>query len=76
MFNIMLTDGKIIAINANEVLWNEKSRTIKLLYDREVIAIFNMDQIVGYVHETELINKEDKNAILKRRIHWNRRCWS
>ena len=69
MFNIMLTDGKILAINANEILWNEKSRTIKLLYDREVIAIFNMDQIVGYVHATELINMEDKNAILKRRIY-------
>ena len=60
---------KVIAINANEIQWSEKTRTIKLIYDREVIAIFNMDRIAGCIHATELINMEDNNAILKRRIH-------
>lgn len=49
MYNIVLTDGKIIKIKAKEVEWNEKSRTIRLIDDGEVIARINMDNVVGWI---------------------------
>lgn len=55
MYNIVLTDGKIIKIKANEVEWNEKSRTIRLVDDKEVIARINMDNVVGWIDKGKFI---------------------
>ena len=46
---IVLKDGKVININATEVEWCEKSRTIKLINNRAVIARINMDNVIGWI---------------------------
>ena len=50
MYNIVLTDGKIISVNADEVEWCEKARMIKLYNDRHVVARINMDNVVGWIN--------------------------
>ena len=49
MYSIALTDGKIININATEVEWNERTRMIKLINDRKIVARINMDNVVGWI---------------------------
>lgn len=49
MYNIVLTNGKIININATEVEWCEKSRTIRLINGRQAAARINMDNVVGWI---------------------------
>ena len=49
MYSIVLTNGKIINVNATEVEWLEKSRMIKLINNRQVVARINMDSIVGWI---------------------------
>ena len=46
---IVLKDGKVITINATEVEWHEKSRTITLINNRETIARINMDNVIGWI---------------------------
>lgn len=49
MYSIVLTDGKIIDIKATEMEWYEKSRTIRLIDNRQVVARINMDNVVGWI---------------------------
>ena len=49
MYSIVLTDGKIINVNATEVEWCEKVRMIKLINDRQIVARINMDNVVGWI---------------------------
>ena len=49
MYNIVLTDGKIISIKADEVEWVQKERMIKLLNGRRIVARINMDNVVGWI---------------------------
>ena len=49
MYSIVLTDGKIINIKATEIEWYEKSRMIKLINDRQIVARINMDNVVGWI---------------------------
>ena len=49
MYSIVLTDGKIININATEVEWCEKSRMIKLIKGGRIVARINMDNVVGWI---------------------------
>lgn len=49
MYSIMLTNGKIININATEVAWSENTRTIRLFNDKTMVARINMDNIVGWI---------------------------
>lgn len=49
MYSIVLTNGKIINVKATEVEWCEKSRTIRLINGRNIVARFNMDNIVGWI---------------------------
>ena len=51
MYSIVLTDGKIININATDVEWNEKSRTIRLFNNKTVVARINMDNVVGWIED-------------------------
>ena len=59
MYSIVLTDGKIININATDVEWNEKSRTIRLLNNKTVVARINMDNVVGWI-DADYTESEDK----------------
>ena len=47
MYSIILTNGKIVNINATVVEWCEKSRMVKLFNDRTIVARINMDNVVG-----------------------------
>lgn len=51
MYNIgiVLKDGKTININATEVEWCEKSRTIRLINNRTGVARINMDNVIGWI---------------------------
>lgn len=49
MYSIVLTDGKIINVNATDVEWCEKPRMIKLIKDRLIVARINMDNVVGWI---------------------------
>ena len=59
MYNIVLTDGKIINIKADEVEWYEKSRTIKLINGGQVAARINMDNVVGWIDADYKAESED-----------------
>lgn len=50
MYNIVLTDGKIINIKADEVEWYEKSQMMKLINGKQVVARINMDNVVGWIN--------------------------
>ena len=49
MYSIVLTNGKIINIKADEVEWCEKARMIKLINKRQIVARINMNNVVGWV---------------------------
>lgn len=49
MYSIVLTDGKIINIKADEVEWNDKSRMATLFNERHLVARINMDNVVGWI---------------------------
>ena len=59
MYSIVLTDGKIININATELEWFEKPRMIKLINDRRVVARINMDNVVGWINADYKAESED-----------------
>ena len=50
MYSIVLTNGKVINVNATEVEWCEKSRTIRLIEGKQVVARINMDNVVGWIY--------------------------
>lgn len=49
MYSIVLTDGKIINIKADEMEWNDKSRMVRLFNERHLVARINMDNVVGWI---------------------------
>lgn len=59
MYSIVLTNGKIINVNATEVEWYDKTRTIRLINNRNVIARINMDNIVGWIDADYKAESED-----------------
>ena len=59
MCNIIMQNGEIIGVDADDYLFNEKTRIIRLFKDNHEIAKFNIDKIAGVV-----IN--DRNVILGR----------
>lgn len=61
MYNIILTNGKIININANKVEWCEESRTIRLINGIFVVARINMDNIVGWMNADYNAKRGSKN---------------
>ena len=58
MYSIVMTNGKIINVDATEVEWIEKSRMIKFIKDNLIIARINMDNVVGWV-KTDNIESEE-----------------
>ena len=49
MYSIVLTDGKIININADKVEWYKSDRMIRLFNNGQVVARINMDNVVGWI---------------------------
>ena len=60
MYSIVLTDGKIVNVNATELEWLEKSRMIRLIYGRKVVARFNMDNVAGWIDADYKAESEGK----------------
>lgn len=59
MYDIVLTDGKIVTIHADEVEWCERSRMIKFIYEKRVVARINMDNVVGWIYANYKVANED-----------------
>jgi len=59
MYSILLTNGNLININATEIEWCEKSRMIKLINDRQVVARINMDNVVGWINADYMKESEE-----------------
>jgi uncharacterized protein YlzI (FlbEa/FlbD family) len=49
MYSIVLTNGKIINVNATDSEWYEKERMIRLINGRKIVARINMANIVGWI---------------------------
>ena len=60
MYSIVLTDGKIVNVNATELEWLEKSRMIRLINGRKVVARFNMDNVAGWIDADYKAESEGK----------------
>lgn len=58
MYSIILTDGKIINVDADKVEWYEKTRTLRLLKGRQIVARINMDNAIGWIDVDYLEQKE------------------
>lgn len=61
MYSIVLTDGKIININADEVYWHEKTRMITLDKDERTVARINMDNVVGWIEAEYKVESEGRD---------------
>ena len=49
MCNVITQNGEIIGVDADDYLFNEKTRIIRLFKDNHEIAKFNIDKIAGVV---------------------------
>lgn len=59
MCNVILQNGEIIGVDADDYLFNEKSRIIRLFNNNTEIAKFNIDKIAGVI-------RNDNKLILER----------
>lgn len=59
MCNIITQNGEIIGVDADDYLFSEKTRIIRLFKNKNEIAKFNIDKIAGVV-------LNDRNVILER----------
>ena len=64
MYSIILTDGKIINIKANEVEWYEKSQMIRFNYEGRVVARINMNNVVGWIDTDNKVEKRKGDTIM------------
>lgn len=51
MINIILENGKILEINANEIAW-EKDKKATLKINGKIVGFINTDNVIGIVHPT------------------------
>lgn len=49
MCSVILPNGEIIGVNADDYMFNEKTRLIRLFKNKREIAKFNIDEIAGVV---------------------------
>jgi len=59
MYSIVLTDGKIINIIANDVRWEEKGKMALFLRNGRQVARINMDNVVGWIETNFMVKSED-----------------
>lgn len=60
MYIIVLTNGKAIKINADEVEWHGQERMIKFINKCRTIAKINMDNVVGLIEADYIILPESE----------------
>lgn len=60
MYSIVLTNGKIINIKADDVEWHEKSRMIRLFSDGRIVARINMDNVVGWIKTNYMAERSEE----------------
>ena len=56
MYSIVLTNGKIINIKADDVCWEEKTKMARFLSDRKMVARINMDNVAGWIKADKVEN--------------------
>lgn len=49
MCSVIMQNGEIIGVDANDYVFSEKTRIIRLFKDNHEIAKFNIDKIAGVV---------------------------
>lgn len=59
MYSIVLTNGKIINIKADDVCWEEKTKMARFLRDRNMVARINMDNVAGWI-KADKVEREVK----------------
>lgn len=59
MYSIVLTDGKIVNINATEVEWNEKNKMARFLNGRRAVARININNVAGWIQTDYKGKSED-----------------
>ena len=57
MCSVILISGEIIGVDADDYLFNEKTRIIRLFNDNNEIARFNIDKIAGVVLKNKITMK-------------------
>lgn len=56
MCSVIMQNGKIIGVDADDYLFNEKTRIIRLFKDNHEVAKFNIDKIAGVVLSSRVVN--------------------
>ena len=57
MCSVIMQNGEIIGVDADDYLFNEKTRIIRLFNDNNEIAKFNIDKIAGVVLKNKITMK-------------------
>ena len=60
MYSIVFTNGKVINIKGDHVEWQEKTRTTRIINDRNTVARINMDNVIGWIDNRYLIESEEE----------------
>lgn len=55
MCSVIMQNGELIGVDADDYLFNEKTRIIRLFKNKNEIARFNIDKIAGIVLNNKLI---------------------
>lgn len=59
MYSIVLADGKIVNIIADVVEWGERTKTVRFLKGKRLVARINMDNVVGWIETNFMVKSED-----------------
>lgn len=59
MYSIVLTDGKIVNIVADDVRWEEKDKMAYFLRKGRQVARINMDNVAGWIETNFMVKSED-----------------
>jgi hypothetical protein len=59
MYSIILKDGKIINIKADDMVFCEKAKIVRFYYNNvRIVAEINMDNVVGWARTDYIKNEE------------------
>lgn len=59
MYSVVLTNGKIININADDVAWLDKTRMFWFTNGGRVVAKINADNVVGWINADYKVESEE-----------------
>lgn len=65
MCSVIMQNGEIIGVNADDYMFNEKTRIIRLFKNKSEIARFNIDKIAGVVLSVSNLILGGKNEATK-----------